>query len=60
MILLYFLKLSGGRDRRDRLIDNRLVLPKSLAASRADSEMLLKPLLFLFRQLTGGRNGAEL
>jgi hypothetical protein len=38
----------GCGDGRNRLINNKLVLPKSLPAAGANSEMLLEPLLFLF------------
>jgi hypothetical protein len=59
MIPLYFVGLFRCGDGRERPINDRLVLPKSFAAGRANSEMLLKPLLFLFGQLARGRNGAE-
>jgi hypothetical protein len=54
------LRLFGRRDGRDGSVNNRLVLPKSFAARGTNSEVLLKPVLFLFGQFTGGRNGAEL
>jgi hypothetical protein len=60
MIVLYLFGFFGGCDRRDRLINNSLVLAKGLAAGGATDKMLLEPLLLLFGQFTRGRNGAEL